>query len=270
MVFFHEPALTKKIEYKLHIEKSLKKAINKNQISLVYQPKIDSTFHKVTSVEALARWYHPELGHVSPVEFIEVAERIGIIDAMSEWILYQACYQAVKWKKDYGLSLRMSVNISPITFLNKDIIALVNSVIKDTGIEPHLLELEVTESVIQTDPGNLLIFEELKKTGIRLAIDDFGVGYSSLASLKHIKIDCLKIDQYFVKDMLEDINSKYLITSMIDIGHNFGYEIIAEGVENKEQLIALKELECDTVQGYFISKPLEAGAFINWLTDFNN
>jgi EAL domain-containing protein (putative c-di-GMP-specific phosphodiesterase class I) len=219
----------------------------------------------VVGVEALARWYHPEFGHASPTEFIDVAERIGIIKPLTEWVLHKACHQVAEWNSSIAQPLTIAVNISPSFFLNNDIVLLVKQVLKDTGIKPCFLELEVTENVMQTDPKNLSAFKELKELGVRLAIDDFGVGYSSFASLKHIKIDTIKIDKYFIDDMLNDHNTKYLITSMIDIAHNFGYEIVAEGVETKEQLITLRELGCDIVQGHLFSKPVSESELLAWL-----
>jgi len=267
---FYEAELTKMAEYKIYFERALKEAISNDQISLVYQPKVDIRFNTVIGVEALARWYHPKLGHVSPVDFIDVAERLDIIKQITEWVMYEACHQAAEWKRSENLSLRMSVNISPSLFLNKDIIVLIKQVIKSTGIEPCMLELEVTENIVQTKQENLSIFEEIKNLGVGLAIDDFGIGYSSFASLKHINIDCLKIDKYFIGDMLHDINSKYLISSMINIGQNFGYEVVAEGVEKQEELDILKELGCPIVQGYFFSKPLKSSEFITWLHSFQS
>lgn len=253
----YEPELTKRAEYKFHFEQSLRDAIKNKQLELVYQPKIDVLFHKVTGVEALARWHHPKFGQVSPLEFIEVAERIGIIEQLTEWVLYTACNQTIEWEKSGIPSIRMSVNISPILFHDKKIVSLVSQVINETGIKPHMLELEVTENMVQTDPLNLVIFEELRSLGVHLAIDDFGIGYSSFASLKHVKVDSLKIDKYFINDMVTDPDSRYLVSSMIDIGHSFGYEIVAEGVETEEQLAILRELGCDTIQGYLFSKPAD-------------
>ena len=254
---FYEPELTRKAEYQFQFESYLREAIEKQQLTLVYQPQVNSRTGKIIGVEALSRWHHSELGHVPPVEFINSAEQIGMIKPLTEWVLYTACHQAVGWKKAGISSLRMSVNISPIHFLDPDLVVLVRRVIKETGIDPANLELEVTESVVQTNPENLSIFEDLKNLGIQLAIDDFGSGYSSFASLKHLNVDCLKIDKYFIDDMLADNKTLLLISSMIEIAHNLGHGVIAEGVEQIGQLSSLQELGCETIQGYLFSKPVD-------------
>jgi len=179
-----------------------------------------------------------------------------MIKPLTEWVLRTACGQLVAWRKEGFHSLRMAVNISPSLFLDKEFASLINRIIEEVGIVPSELELEVTESVVQTDPRNLSIFQDLKDLGVLLAIDDFGTGYSSFASLKHLKADCLKIDKYFVDDMLVDNQAMSLISSMIEMGHKLGYGIIAEGVEKPEQLNILRNLGCEKVQGYLFSKPV--------------
>ena len=252
---FYNQELTRKAEYRFQVEHYLREAIEQQQLSLVYQPQVDIHTGEIIGVEALSRWHHPELGHVPPTDFIATAERIGMIKPLSEWVLDTACRQAVAWKEQGFPELQMSVNISPIHFLDKDIIPLVNQIINDTGIAPSELSLEVTESVVQTNQENLAIFSDLKKLGIQLAIDDFGTGYSSLASLKHLEVDCLKVDKYFIDDMLVDNKVLLLVSSIIEMGHKLGYKIIAEGVETSEQLYILKGMDCEAIQGYLFSKP---------------
>ncbi len=181
-----------------------------------------------------------------------------MIKPLTEWVLSTACNQSIAWKKAGLPALRMAVNISPSHFLDKDIVLLIKHVINETGIVPAELELEVTEGVVQTEQQNLSIFQDLKDLGIILAIDDFGTGYSSFASLKHLTIDCLKIDKYFIDDILIDNETQLLIASMIEMGHNLGYQIIAEGVETQAQFDMLKELGCEMAQGYLLSKPVSA------------
>lgn len=255
---FYNKGLTHIAEYRFKIEQYLREAIENQQLTLVYQPKVDMHTGKITSVEALSRWNHPILGQVSPVDFISMAEQIGMIKPLTEWVLTTACSQSALWKKSGFSGIRMAVNISPSHFLDRDLIPLLNSVIKETGMLPSNLELEVTEGVVQTNQENLTVFEQLKALGILLAIDDFGIGYSSFASLKHLSVDFLKIDKYFIDDMLTDQKSKLLISSIIEMGHNLGHKVTAEGVEKKEQVIMLQELGCDNVQGYFFSKPINA------------
>ena len=255
---FYKPELTQKAEYRFRVEQNLREAVEKQQLSLVYQPQVQTLTGKIIGVEALSRWNHPQLGQVSPAEFIATAERIGMIKPLTEWLLKTACNQAVAWKKAGLPSIRMAVNTSPIHFLDRDFVSLIKRVIDETGIVPSQLELEITESVVQTDRQNLSIFRELKELGVLLAIDDFGTGYSSFASLKHLTVDCLKIDKYFIDHMLVEPKSKVLVGSMIEMGHNLEYEIIAEGVETVEQCYTLQALGCEMAQGYLFSQPVSA------------
>jgi len=255
---FYENGLTEKAEYRFKFEQYLREAIESEQLTLVYQPQIDSVTGSITGVEALSRWHHPELGQVSPAEFIPVAERIGMIGSLTDWVLYSACKQAVAWKKDAQRGLSIAVNISPGLFLNRDLVKSVKHIIDKTGIDPADLELEVTESVVQTDQKNLPIFRELKELGVSLAIDDFGTGYSSLASLKHLNVDCLKIDKYFIDGLLVDEDTKLLVSSMTEIGHNFRHKVIAEGVEKAEQFEFIQQIGCESVQGFLFSEPVTA------------
>jgi len=256
---FYESTLTEKAEYRFKFEQYLKEAIENEHLGLVYQPQIDSLTGDITGVEALSRWHHPELGQVSPVEFIATAERMGMIKSLTDWVLHSACKQAVAWKKETRRSLSMAVNIPPCLFLDRDFIHSVKRVIDETGMNAAELELEVTENVVQTDREYLTIFHELKELGVSLAIDDFGTGYSSFASFKNLEIDCLKIDKCFVDDILVDDDAKLLVTSMVEIGHNFCPEVIAEGVEQLEQFKIIQEIGCESVQGFLFSEPVPAG-----------
>ncbi len=252
---FYESSLTEKAEYRFKFETYLREAIEKKELSLVYQPQVDSSTGSITGVEALCRWRHPELGSVTPDEFIATAERIGMIKPLTDWVLCTACQQAVDWRNDTGHSLRMAVNISPGLFLNSDLVHSVQQALDESGIDPAELELEVTESVVHTDLQNLSILQELKNLGVSLAIDDFGRGYSSFASLKHLEVDCLKIDKYFIDDILAD-DTRLLVTSMAEIGHNLCHKVIAEGVEKREQFKVVREIGCESVQGFLFSKPV--------------
>ena len=264
---FYNKALTKKIQHRFKVEQYLREAIEKQTLSLVYQPQVDINTGKIIGVEALSRWYHPQLGQVSPVDFIAIAERIGMIKRLTEWVLKAACTQAVSWKKAGFPAMRIAINISAIHFLDNDFVPLIKRVINDTGMTTTELELEVTESVVQTSQENLAIFKKLKELGVLLAIDDFGTGYSSFASLKHLNVDFLKIDKYFIDDMLTDKKTQLLVGSMIEMGHNLGYKIIAEGIEKPEQFSMLKKLGCETAQGYLFSKPVSAGEVSKLLRD---
>jgi diguanylate cyclase (GGDEF)-like protein/PAS domain S-box-containing protein len=252
--------LTDKAEYRFQVEQYLKEAIEHQQLSLVYQPQFSVQTGEMIGVEALSRWYHPALGQVPPADFIPIAERIGMIKPLTEWVLYTACRQALEWKEQGQPALTMAGNISPSHFLDQEIVTLIKQVLDETCLNPAELELEVTESVVQTDQRNIRSFKTLKELGVKLAIDDFGTGYSSFSSLKHLNVDYLKIDKYFLDDMLEDKQALQLISSMIEMAQQLGYEIVAEGVENQQQLDILQRLGCEAAQGYFFSKPVSAQA----------
>lgn len=262
---FYQEKLTLKAEYRFKVEQYLREAIEQQQLTLVFQPKINIYTGKIESVEALSRWHHPQLGHVSPVEFIKLAEQIGMIKPHTEWVLKTACNQLNIWQKSGFNNITMAVNISPIHFLDTELVPLIKRTIDETGIKPSELELEVTEGVVQTSEENLAIFEHLKALGILLAIDDFGTGYSSFASLKHLNVDFLKIDKHFIDEILTDKKSYIIIKSIIEMGHNLGYKITAEGIEENQQCKVLKELGCDSAQGYFYSKPVSADEILELL-----
>ncbi|WP_426360351.1 bifunctional diguanylate cyclase/phosphodiesterase [Pseudocolwellia sp. HL-MZ19] len=253
---FYKIELSIIAEYHFRAEQYLREAIEKKQLRLVYQPQVNIDTGMIVGVEALSRWTHTELGVVSPVEFIEMAERIGMIKQLTEWVLYEACHQGVKWHKAGFTDLRVTVNISPTHLADADFIPLIKRVIESTGMKSQCLELEITESVVQTNHEDFSIFKSLKELGVLLAIDDFGSGYSSFASLKYLKVDYIKIDKYFINDMFLDHKTELLIGSMIEMGHHLGYKVIAEGVETFEQFNALKLLSCDIIQGFLFSKPI--------------
>ncbi len=252
---FYCKALTTEAEYRFKVEQYLREAIEHKTLSLVYQTQHDLNTGKVIGVEALSRWHHPELGQVSPIQFIAIAERIGMIKQLTEHVLKTACTQLVTWKKLGFPTIRVAINISPNHFLDPDFIPLIKRIINETGITASDLELEVTETVVQTHQKNLSVFRELKKLGVLLAIDDFGTGYSSFASLKHLTVDCLKIDKYFIDDLLIDTKTQLLVSSMIKMAHNLGCKVVAEGIEKPEQANKLKKLGCDMAQGYLFCKP---------------
>ena len=256
---FYKAELTDKAEYRFQIEQSLREAIEKQQLSLVYQPQVNIASGEILGVEALSRWHHAQLGQVPPNEFVATAERIGMIKPLTEWVLRTACSQLVAWKKTGFHQLRVAVNISPSLFLDKGFVLLVKRILDEVGVAPAELELEVTEGIVQTDPRNLTVFQDLKDLGVLLSIDDFGTGYSSFASLKHLQADYLKIDRYFIDDMQADQKTFTLVGSMIEMGRKLGHGIVAEGVETLAQLEILRNLNCEIVQGYLFSKPAAAG-----------
>ncbi|BCL62856.1 two-component system response regulator [Desulfomarina profundi] len=253
---FYQPELTIQAEKRLWLEQELRAAIDRDQFELHYQPQIDIVRGRLAGVEALVRWRHPDLGLVSPNDFIKVAERIGVIKSLENWILETACYQLSQWRQEKISDFKMAVNISPIHFHEPELYNTVQQILQKTNVPPELLELEITESVVQNLDGNITMFEQLREMGIKIAIDDFGTGYSSLASLKNLPIDCLKIDRLFIIDMMEDADSSILLGTIIGAAQALGNSVIAEGVENREQLLVLRGIGCEIVQGFYFSKPL--------------
>ena len=257
---FYKPELTAKAERRLQMEQKLRLAIDREQLELHYQPQIELGNGQVMGVEALVRWRHPDLGLVSPVEFIGVAEKIGLIKPLGEWVLNKACQQAQDWL-DQGLPpIRMAVNISPLHFNDPSLLKSVKQILLETGFPAKSLELEITESVVQTNKDNFGMFKQLRDLGVKIAIDDFGTGYSSLSSLNQLPIDCLKIDKLFIDDMLTDRGASLLLGTIIGMARALGCKVVAEGVELEDQVMALKGMGCDIVQGFFLSRPVVAEA----------
>lgn len=253
---FYQPELTLQAEKRFWLEQELRAAIDRNQFELHYQPQIDIVKGRLAGVEALVRWRHPDLGLVQPSDFIEVAERIGMIKSLENWVLETACHQVSRWREEGISDFKMAVNISPIHFHEPELYDTVRQILQKTGVPPELLELEITESVVQNLDGNIIMFEQLREMGIKIAIDDFGTGYSSLASLKNLPIDCLKIDRLFITDMMKDMDSSILLGTIVGAAQALGNTVVAEGVENRDQLLVLRGIGCEIVQGFYFSKPL--------------
>ncbi|MFQ5783879.1 MAG: putative bifunctional diguanylate cyclase/phosphodiesterase [Alphaproteobacteria bacterium] len=243
----------------------LRQAIETDQLSLYYQPQIDLASGRVVGVEALVRWNHPEHGFVLPEEFVSVAEHMGLIQPLTHWVLDSALRQAAAWRSD-GLDIGVSVNLSSRNLHEEDLPETVAQLLDSHGVEPGRLTLELTESALIIDPARALgVIERLSIIGVRLGIDDFGTGYSSLAYLKRLPVDELKIDKSFVIHMTEDGNDAVIVRSTVDLAHNLGLKVVAEGVEGDEQLHYLEALGCDLGQGHFVSRPLPVEDFAGWL-----
>ncbi|UOA10066.1 GGDEF domain-containing response regulator [Methylobacter sp. S3L5C] len=242
---------------RLNLENHLRKAIELNELELHYQPQLDIRTGEFSGLEALIRWNCRELGRLSPDQFIPLAEEIGLIVTIGVWVLREACQQAKKWR-DQGIPLsNMAVNISATQFLQKGFSKQVEMILAETGLEPDVLELELTESILINDETIVLdILRSLKKIGVQLAIDDFGTGYSSLSRLNNFPIDRLKIDQSFVSDLELNSDSAAIVVAIINMAKGIRLKVIAEGVETQGQLAFLTNKGCNEVQGYLLSKPL--------------
>lgn len=263
---FFAPDMNRATAERLDIERKLRHAIARNELALCFQPQFKADSTQPTGVEALVRWHHPTDGLISPVRFIPVAEETGIIVEIGEWVLINACREMKHWM-DAGLNpIRIAVNVSARQLRRRDFCDSVASVLAESGLPPELLELEITESSVMENPQEAVqILERLGQMGVTLAIDDFGTGYSSLAYLKLFPIDHLKIDRSFVADIEHDLNDRAIAFGTIALAHSLGLNVIAEGVETKEQLELLRANGCDEVQGYLFSKPLNSAAAFAFL-----
>jgi diguanylate cyclase (GGDEF)-like protein/PAS domain S-box-containing protein len=247
-----------KMERKLNLEHGLRKALQNNELFLVYQPQVQFQSGKITGVETLLRWNKEDEGIVSPAEFIPIAEETGMILPIGEWVLKNACLQAADWHFKGYKDLLLSVNISVRQLLNSAFIDQVEQILAETGFPPSSLELEITESTtMESMDETLPVLHTLRSKGIRISIDDFGTGYSSLTYLRKLPVDTLKIDKMFIDDILNDIKGGAIVKTIIDMGHNLNFHVIAEGIESLEQVEFLLGYGCSFGQGYYYYKPLK-------------
>ncbi|MCV2370949.1 sensor domain-containing protein [Roseateles oligotrophus] len=255
----------------LLLENALRRALERDQLTLHYQPQICMSSGRVIGAEALLRWWHPDLGCVSPAEFIPVAEASGLILQIGEWVMRTACRQLKAWMLD-GIGgmgeITMAVNLSSVQFRHADLPALVSRILEESQLAPALLELELTEGVAMNDPhGAIAVMNDLHDRGIRMSIDDFGTGYSSLSYLKKFRVYKLKIDQQFVRDLSDDPEDRAIVSAIISMAKSLGLQTIAEGVESQGQLDFLREQGCNEVQGYFFAKPMPAEGFSRFVLE---
>ena len=254
---FFSPDMQQHSARTLMLESALRRALERHQLSLHYQPQLSLATGRVIGVEALLRWSHPELGQVSPAEFIPIAEKNGLILPMGEWVLRTATQQLATWISSGLEPVIMAVNLSAVQFRHPNLPDLVSQVLDEAGLPPRYLELELTESVASDSPKSAIaIMRDLHTRGVRMSIDDFGTGYSSLSYLKRFQVYKLKIDQSFVRDITVDPDDRAIVSAIISMAGSLGLQTIAEGVETREQLDFLRAQGCDEVQGYFCSKPL--------------
>jgi EAL domain-containing protein (putative c-di-GMP-specific phosphodiesterase class I) len=267
---FYSPEMNQRIIDALELEGALRRALERQEFCLHYQPKVDLASGRIVGCEALLRWRHPRRGMVSPAEFIPLAEETGLIVPLGTWALKEACRQAKAWQVE-GLplpNLSVAVNLSARQFRKGNLPRLVKEILGEANLDPRLLELELTESMLMDDPaGAERIMRALKDLGVGLSLDDFGTGYSSLNYLRRFPVDSLKIDRSFISDVASDLSAAAVATSIVAIAHSLGLYAIAEGVETREQLDFLRSCGCDSFQGYYFSRPLPAEAFAELLTE---
>jgi len=243
------------------LEDSMRHALERHEFAVHYQPKVNLENGEIVGVEALIRWLHPELGLVSPAEFIPIAEECGLMIPIGRWVLGQACHQAQAWQEIGLAPIRIAVNISPVELRARDFLTGLGVILAETGLDPHLLELELTETfMVQDSAAMLAVLQDVKRLGIKLALDDFGTGYSSLNHLKRFPIDTLKIDRSFVRTVTTNADDASIVCAVISMGKNLHMRVVAEGVETREQLAFLQDRECPFGQGYYFSQPLTGAA----------
>ncbi|MBD2750187.1 EAL domain-containing protein [Microvirga sp. BT688] len=252
---FFEPEMDIELQARRALEVDLRKAMVNNELYLAFQPQVSLQANDVTGFEALLRWRHPVRGSVSPVEFIPIAEDIGLIASLSEWVINEACRTAVTWPEN----MKVAVNISPVQFRNRTLLPCVRKALMRTGLDPSRLELELTESaLLEENETTVTALHELRNLGVRIALDDFGTGYSSLSYLRSFPFDKIKIDQSFVRELFIRPDCMVIIRSIVGLGRGLGMSITAEGVETDEQLAQIRAAGCTEAQGYLLGRPKPA------------
>ena len=263
---FFSPHMNQVSAERINIERHLRHALENQELDIHYQPVVDLKTGSIVGMEALLRWSNDELGQVSPARFIPIAEGSGLIMPIGEWVLEQSL-QRLRQLTDLGYALRLAVNVSPRQFRSADFVAMIENLVKTHQLEPQKLELEITESLMVDEQSKIAsVFKQLSDIGVRLSIDDFGTGYSALGYLRRFSVDTLKIDRSFINDVCSNQQDASLARTIVDMGHNFDLEIIAEGVENEEQLAFLNRYHCDLAQGYYFGKPMPFEEFVALLS----
>jgi EAL domain-containing protein (putative c-di-GMP-specific phosphodiesterase class I) len=244
---------------RLNLENTLRTALDRKELFLMYQPQMNIASRKITGLEALLRWQHPEMGPVPPDEFIRIAENSGLIIPIGEWVLRTACSQARKWQDEGLTAVSVAVNVSAVQFRQEGFTKTIRRVLDETGLAPQYLELELTESLLLSNADVVFsVLHQLTAMGLRLAIDDFGTGYSSLSYLKKFPVSKLKIDRSFIRDIAVNPDDMAITTAIISMAKSLNLKVIAEGVENEAQMSFLRAHRCDEIQGYYFCKPLAA------------
>lgn len=266
---YYTESLTRASQQRLSMESRLRRALERKELLVYYQPQLEIATGRIVGAEALVRWLDPEEGMIMPDRFIHIAEESGLIIPLGEYVLRAACHQAREWAANGFGNLRVAVNLSPRQFVHADLVGQIRAVLHETGFDPHYLELELTESALMSEGNDAaMLLNQLKAMGVRLAIDDFGTGYSSLSYLRHFPVDTLKIDKSFVRDIPDQQDDMEIATAIIQLAHILGFTVLAEGVETEGQLDFLRKQGCDLFQGYLFSKPVSAETFAKlWQPD---
>lgn len=254
---YYDEAINNRLLEKMELQSELRNALNENQFVVYYQAQMDLEQDKIVGFEALIRWAHPERGIISPAGFVEVAEETGLIVPIGKWVLLEACRQLKKWNDEGFTDINVAVNLSARQFKDADLIQNVEEAIAETNINPQHLEFEITESIALEDiEYSISVIRKLKDMGLKFSLDDFGTGYSSMNYLKHLPVNNLKIDKSFLDTVMENRNDQTIVSTIIRLAQTLDLVVIAEGVENDDQAVFLKNAHCDKAQGYLYSKPI--------------
>jgi diguanylate cyclase (GGDEF)-like protein len=267
---FYQEAMTDEAEKRLTLEQAVRNALELELFELHYQPQVELRSGRIVGTEALIRCRSAALDGVSPADLIAVIERIGLIAKLGQWVIREACSQLVTWKQQGFVGLRMAINVSACQFSNADLLACVNHIIADPEVDANSIELEITESTVQSNVQAVRLLRKLKDLGLRIAIDDFGTGYSSLGSLRHLPIDTLKIDRVFIKELVESPEDSILLGTITGLAHALSLSVVGEGVEELEQVQILSGLGCDVVQGFYFARPMSAADMGKLLKSLDN
>ncbi|MDH3335703.1 MAG: EAL domain-containing protein, partial [Rhodospirillaceae bacterium] len=259
------------VKERMVLKNGLIKALENDELSLLYQPKLDMKTNKITAVEALMRWDNPDLGSITPFVFIPILEESGLVVEVGEWAIKKACEQHNKWVNNGLPPMKMAVNLSARQLREKTFVPIVERALKSYKLDVKYFEVEITESMLMSDAPNIVAaLRKLHEMGIHVSMDDFGTGYSSLSYLKRFPIDTIKIDRSFVSDIATSQDDAEIIRTIINMGKTLNRNVIAEGVETIEQFNMLKEYECDEIQGYYISRPLSGDNFVSFYSEWNS
>ena len=263
---FFDQAMNRQAMKRLELESHLRQAIVNQEFVLYFQPKVTLSDRMVVGAEALIRWQHPQQGLISPMDFIPLAEETGLIIPIGAWVLREACIQTQRWQEAGFTQFTIAVNLSARQFFQQDLVEQIEGVLRDTGLAPSALEIELTESIVMANPENaIILLRHFRDLGIRVSVDDFGTGYSSLSYLKKLPITCLKIDRSFISDLATDSDDAAIVQTIIALARVLRLEVVAEGIDAEAQVVRLNEYDCTMGQGYLFARPLPADEFIRWM-----